>query len=246
MGKQESGTLIVSIDLPKNLQSTYPSPARELLSLFGEYAIPATWVASTLTEPIVESILQSSQDHEIALQTAPASPRRETAEHLMRTHLAAARSGVSVTSLTMNEHESTDHLDLVAKHGFSIVRPRLEQAGQSVQATRLQLIRYGIWRAPVSAILQINDRSAPFGKTARTVRALKNASKTGGLLHLGLDAATNGTTGRMWSGVRQLLATAAKLRDRDALQCVTLQQAAAQLQQRGQAGQPSRSVLRAA
>ncbi len=250
MGSQGEGTLIVSVDLPHHRASQTNAaninPAERLIGLLGEVAIPATWAIDTPTAPIATSIRQADSKHELAL-AAPAAPtRRAIAQHLVRTRLAASNSGAPITTLAIGDECHLKHLDLFVKHGFSIVRSQ-PKAGHSVQPSRPQMIRYGVWQAPLSVTLRESDRRTPFGPTARTLKALKRAAQAGEVLHLGIDAtAASKPSHSGWHGVRRLLDAAAGLREQRLLRCVTLQQVAADLQKRGQGSRPSRSVLRAA
>lgn len=240
------GTLTVSVDLPIGT-SRFPTAAGELLRRLSDLGLPATWAVDAVASPAVEAILQSRLQHEIALSTAnmasAATPRKQLAQHLVRARIAAARDGVSLSTLAIHGSELDEsHYDLMVKHEFSMLRLGLNEPTASGPP---QTLRYGVWKAPLSAVVAAGSGGLVFGAAAKCVRALRQAVSKQGFVHVGIDAGAEQTSADR-KGVERLLAKAAQLRDAKQLSCQTLQQVAADLKQRGQRRRSAGSVLRAA
>jgi len=257
-GNNDSGKLLISIDLEWDIQQRAHADGRRLeditarlLEQLSHYRQPATWaVADPTHSAATDAILASDLPHELAVLgdstwVGPGTSRARFAREISRRFEGARSAGLTVSSLLLKSVRLDDHLDLLVKHGISLLRQSSE-AKTSAKLTTTQSLRFGLWKAEESARLPGTSRwlGGGGGYTAR--RLIKRASLTGKTVHLVIDAPRlidRGTAGlQLLQGV---LRYAEKQRQRGMLQILSARQLVEALSPK-QESQPSRSILRAA
>lgn len=254
------GILVVSIDLepPAIRRSVRPAngldaTTRRLIELFRCYELPATWaVADPVHSAATERLVTLGVRHEIAVMgdstwVGRQAGRGRFAQELARRVLKARAAGLAISTLVPSGVLLDDHLDLLVKHEISAVRGLVDQAGRSSAAAQPSLLHYGLWELPGSLLLPGESRWWPGkGRGLRARRGIDRAASQAKVFHLVVSVPGLEESGRTaLSTLERVIRHAARRRDADQLQNLTLAELAGQLCQTTKS-EPSRSVLRAA
>lgn len=264
-----AGTLIVSVDLPPAGPGSNRSAALigPLVDLFGQFQVSATWgVSSPAGWSDFQGLLEAATPQELAILDARSwaeeSRPREPFSRLLALHQAAAATiGWQPTTLALQAGSLAACADLAQKRGITATRSGRELplpsigvlglvgrlAGFSNNGTgvyRPATLRFGLWDLKPSAIWPHPAISRSSPPVASWRQGLYRAIALGAVYHLVLDVQAVAQAGnRFLRGVRRFIAHAAELRDRTALEIVTVQEAAARLS-RPRIGSAARSILR--
>lgn len=254
-GGQGTGTLILSIDLERDLDQHDQVPGRSLdavrtrlIDLARQYGIVATWVvADPLLSVATESILAAGSGQEIAVLgdrawVGPGCGRTRLRRELARRFTAARNAGIPVSTLALRNTDQVVDLDLLLEHGVTALRDPVAYrslSGVSVPA------RFGFWQPPPAR--QLSSFAGWWLPATWLIRhALKRTIRRGTMLHLHLDAAALAASPE--PGLRfaeAMMRYAAARRDAGQLEIRTIGELAREaLAER--AGTPTRSILRPA
>ena len=234
-----SAVLLISID------GSADESARPLAALLEKHAAPAVWkLARPATAAESPWMLGARVRHEIALSLddnwsgACAARSGFTKELAWRLNSAKA-SGIEVTSAGSKTPIASLRHETLARHGVSILCDDTASADKPV---KLSLLRFGLWRAPVSVSLPRQQKLFGSGAAAICRNVIDQAVKGREIAHLSIDLAAGGS--RELAAIDQTLAHAAKLRDAGQLSIVTPR---AYLETTKRAAHiPARSIMRAA
>ncbi len=212
MGGLKSGIISISIDATQISDDpavvSIPSaagPLEELIDCFTARSIPATWAFSDPSRAAIacRQLTDFASVQEIALLL----DRRNSEMEISRSEIArciaqpiqdAAAAGLSVSSLVARGKSVEQHVDLLAKHGItmicahnSIVRsPRSQHRAHQFAGT-LQLLRYGLWHIPMTHSISGGNWLECLRQSTALRRAITRLSKgQGGLFHIRIDAAS--------------------------------------------------------
>lgn len=215
----------------------------ELFDRFQKQRLPATWFISDPKRHSLTDHIVRTGNHEVALVGG------ETAVSRM---LECQRVGIAISSISENPAWNARDIDLLAKHGVSVVRgtgPGRGSANLSVRGgTRaIHSVRYGLWHIPVAATLQGGGWTPYFAQLQRLRRPLEQVARQGGICHLRIDAPSM-SRGDVPSGLRaveRLLAVLNQLRANRSIIIESLHDTALSLQPKRTLA-AARSILRAA
>jgi len=257
-GGQDTGTLLLSIDLELGLNNQEPQIQRrldevraQLIESTRTLGLPATWaVADPILSAATDSILAAGCGHEIAVLgerawLGPGCGRVRLGRELTRRFDSARRAGISVTTLALRDVEQIPDLDLLLDHGVTALRgPAVDSLAAARKSTQSP-IRFGIWTPPAAWKLPPQTRWwTPASWLVR--QEIKRAIRRQAIAHLAIDAP------RLVQAPEPALALisavlhyAASKRDAGQLRIQTIGQSAAEaLAER--TATPSRSILRPA
>ena len=220
-----------------------------LVELFARHRLPATW---SVADPAVSAIrgrLESpGVGHELAILgdarwVGSAAGRSRFGRELVRRVTHARSEGLDVTCLALREELPLEHADLAIKEGILAIRqPLIASAPRSVQK-----VRFGLWGFTAQASLPGASRWLPGGGGLRGAKlAIDRAIADRAQAHLAIDAAKLAERGSGLRIVERVLAHAARRRDANLIQVLTLGAIARRLAGDNVAQQPSRSILRPA
>ena len=247
------GSLVLSVDLPTRDGTCKPGDhvaTQNMLALLSKHRIKATWAADNFGDAAVDKIRAAREGHEIAfLGSQWASPEhdaKQVAQNLLSKLNMADQVGLSIRTMALGHHDVSDHLRLLAKHQVSMVRGRLDQTKRSPDA-HPEVLRYGIWIAPISFALTRSDRWAIRRPVASAHRTLKAIASDGGAMHLAVDLSQFGSSQSDWGSLDRLLADAARCRDETGgIEFLSVQQFGLRYRCRNHSSPGSRSILHAA
>jgi hypothetical protein len=259
-----SAVFSVSVDLeldpmrssreqPKSLETT----TRRLLKLLDQYHLPATWaVADPAVSAATETLLASETGHEVAVLGEPTwvgseAGRMRFGRELARRVAHGRAAGLNISTLALRGTELTDHLDLLVKHGISVLRGEYREMStrwfsQPVCQAPAAL-RFGLWDIPASYRLPGDSRwKLGGGGRRRGRKGIDAAIADRSVFHLQVDALEFTERGHMAEHALECVLKHAALRKREnAIEFETLSGVARKL-----AGErtsvPARSILHAA
>ena len=250
--------VLISVDLELNIPQRLALSERSLdlvtptlLNLFERYDIAATWaLADPAVSAATEGIMSGQPDHEIAVLgdptwVGPTAGRQRFSRELARRYQSARAAGVSVSTLALRNIDRMCHFDLLVKHGVSIVRgSQLNGLTHSLHSGPVPM-RFGVWNLAPNCVLPATRWTwrADHGLSTAQ-RAIRSAIRSHNTVHLMIDAAGLGETGRRgFRMVERLLRHIADRRDRRQLESATLA-AMARMLTPCRTEQPTRSILR--
>jgi hypothetical protein len=254
-GGQGTATLILSIDLERDLGQHDQVPGRQLdavrtrlIDLARQYGIVATWaVADPLLSVATESILGAGSGQEIAVLgdqawIGPGCGRTRLRRELARRFTATRKAGIPVSTLALRNTDQVVDLDLLLQHGVTALRDPVAHRASSRVAVPA---RYGFWQPlPGRQLASFTGWWLP--PTWLIRRAVQRTIRRGTMLHLHVDAAALAASPE--PGLRLAEATmryAAARQGAGQLAIRTISELAREaLAER--AGTPTRSILRPA
>jgi len=246
------GIASVSIDVDSASPAGYDqiqSVCVELLERFNKRGIAASWaIENPFGGTVIRQITAGRPGHEVALlamseQPVGADSRGQIIERIVRPLKKAVAAGISISSIGVAGRWRPQHVDLLAKHGITVIRGSSRQAfGQ-----RIEPICYGMWHVPVAVDIRGGGWMANHAQLRLARRALGVAMRDGGLCHLRIDAAAlaKGDAACSLRTVDRLLRDVAQIRDAGQIVIETLRGTAARLTPK-RALPAARSILRAA
>ena len=205
---------VVSISIDADSGSTQSTAAGDkvtsvivdILDRFHKHHVAGTWA---FTDPAGTSLAARRITHDMPqqevalLMAAPASgtgfSRADVLRSVVRRLQAAATAGISITSLAATGEWLPQHLDLLTKHGITMVRAHEALTESSRTKVRHGISRldgigapavcHGLWHVPVSVALHGGGWFANRIQLSRVVRSLNRTAARGGLCHVQIDAA---------------------------------------------------------
>jgi hypothetical protein len=246
------GVASVSVDLDSASPAGYDqiqAVCVQLLERFNKRGIAATWVIENpFGGTVIRQITASRPAHEVAILAMPeqslaANPRAQVVERVVRPIKQAAAAGVSISSIGVGGRWRMQHVDLLAKHGISVVRGSSRQALRQ----RIEPICYGMWHVPVAVDIRGGGWMANHAQLRLARRVLGLTMRDGGFCHLRIDVAAlvKGDAACSLRSVDRLLRDLAQIRDAGQIVIETLQGTAARLAPK-RILPAARSILRAA
>lgn len=256
MMNEGCGTLAISVDLELDVGQQARSDGRgldavtqRLAELLGRYQLPATWgVADPALSAATEAIVGGPVPHEMAILGDPtwvgrSAGRTRFARELERRTAAARAAGLPATSLLLRDVVVDQHLDLLVKHGITLVRGCARQTPPAQRGGQLELLRYGVWQTSVTCQLPGKSGWMPFcSAESRVCRAIERASENRAVVQLRLDARQLVGAQSHFAAVERVLRLAQQRRQAGELRVETLEVMASRMLKRPQ-GSPTRSVL---
>lgn len=258
MGGDARGQLVVSLDLELELQReslarqrALDTLTRQLVSLLDQHGLPATFaVADPALSAATETITASRGGHELAVLgdstwAGPGAGRERFARELTRRFGAARAAGLNISTLALRHLEMAEHFDLLPKQAITVLRTD-PVSPRRAQCVPPQVIRFGVWQAAATLRLP-QPRGWWFGSEAGPAfKLLKRAAQRGEIVHLLIDVAQliERETPSL-AMLERVLGAAARQRDQEQLEVLTLQNMASQLARPRDAGN-QQSILRAA
>jgi hypothetical protein len=245
-----SGILSISIDASTSpgktdtRTSAVHSIVMELIDRCDVHRIPVTLaLANPVGSEMARRVSSGASSHEIALLVegdvvSRKASRTEILRRIIRPLQAAASTGIAVTSLASTGLWHLQHIDLLVRHGVTILRGPKTNTG-------LQSPCYGLWLVPTAASFGGGGVLQGFVHVSRARRALRQVETGRGIVHVRIDAAGIAARGgRDIGSVEKLLKSAAARRDQSRLVITTLRATAARLLPKRPAA--AHSILRAA
>ena len=259
-------SLIISIDVELMRVADGDRPARislvdhrsritslqQLLQLFQEARVPATWgFSDPANSQFVPELIDESGMHEVALLGDESwinlqQGRRGFCQQLVQRLVDARRVGCELSTLALYDGQLRDDFDLLAKHQISMVRQPGRKQRTRKDAPRHRTLRYGLWEAPRATSVSPSTRA--WSRRSRMVvnRAIRRTIRHGGIGHIALDmTAGQYTSARGLDFVARVLETINKHRRDDQLEVCTLREVARRWRPRQQVVS-ARSLLRVA
>jgi hypothetical protein len=234
-------SLLVSIDAS-------PAPAAKHLALLLEKRkIPATWrVPRPAAAAEAPWMLGIRVRHEMALVleddwAGPSAARGAFTRELAWRLDSAKASGIDVSTVASKTSVAAHRQEILARHAISIVCDETAASGRPV---RVEALRYGLSRAPVSVSLPRRRSLFSAGSLALCRKVIDRAVKSGQIAHLVIDAAVVGENAGEFAVLDQVLAHAARLYDAGKLSIDTMQSLLLKTKRR--AVVPAKSIMRAA
>ncbi len=177
----------------------------ELLDRFQQHRFSGTWVFSDPagTPLAARRITCNMPQQEVALlATLPATgaeiSRGDVVRTIVRRLQLAAAAGISVTSLALTGCWHSRNIDLLTKHGITIVRTHGPAADlidsacpgiSKLDAVGAHAICHGLWHVPVAATLRGGGWLANRIQSVRVLRSINRTAARGGMCHVRIDAA---------------------------------------------------------
>jgi hypothetical protein len=254
--KPDAGQVVFSIELELAIhrpsldrQQRLDHLARDLLGLFEQHAIPATWaVADPARSAASAAIRSSTGKHEIAVLgdrswIGPGAGRLRIERELSRRFEGARRMGMPAMTLVLRNVIEPLDLGLLLAHQIRTVSYRGDFGGW--QAPAAGGLRFGVWHAPAAWRLPMASRWwSPVRRQAR--RMLREANCQRRTLHVAIDG--DALVDQQEAGLAQVRAVVeevARLHAQGGILLATLGEVgAAELAFRS--AQPSRSLLKPA
>jgi hypothetical protein len=244
-----SGLFGLSIDFTSDSLQSLQRELSQLLTTLKRVQIPATFSTPTPgNEVLIEQLRSGTLSHEVAIL----ADSSWVGTHISRTHFAreltqrvqaASANGVQVHTIALADAELTQNLDLLVKNHISVVRTRLH-SGVVRSGVEAQLLRFGVWQAPISFTVPTTGRR-PFGGTEWAIsRVLTRATHQQGFVHLVVDLEVLKNRTEMAS-LEQILATVQRRQKKGLIETVTMQGLVMRLAPQRQTSSAC-SVLRAA
>lgn len=248
----------ISIDLPADDSSTSTSAAcsltERLIELFQRSAFAATWaIAEPGASPWTERLLNDPLGHELALLgerswIGHSAGRTRFCHELVRRVAAAGQAGVRISTLALHGVDGVEvsqDLDLLVKQRISLVRSdATERNHRSAPGVHPQSVRFGVWRAPVAAIVTGSRGWWAGSGVWQARRAVRRVVGVSGFVHVVIDAHRMlAQQQSSLAGLQRLLHLIRQHELRGALEVAPLHQASARWI-RPRTAAPSRSVLR--
>jgi hypothetical protein len=254
----QGGLVILSIDLELEIGSHGPQDESRLdeirthlVRLTQQHALPATWaVADPLLSAASEAVLAANVGHELAVLgdrswMGHGAGRTRLARELTRRFTSARNAGLPVSTLVLRNVEQVPDFDLLLGHGVTAVRNPAVDSAVLARNLATPPLRYGIWQAPTA--WSIPPRPRWWTSLAWQIqRQIRRAARSGGTLHLQIDAPRLVASGpEALTAIDSALTRIAAYRTASRLEVKTLGQLAQEWHQ-SHATTPTRSILRAA
>lgn len=249
--------LSISVDLEPDHVGTSVTEQRALdevslalVELFARHRLSATWgVADPAVSGIRPQLEAPRVGHELAVLgdarwVGSAAGRSRFGRELVRRVSHARAEGLDVACLSLREPLPLEHADLVIKEGLLAIRQPLESASQRT----VQKVRFGLWGFTAHAALPGTSRWFPGGGGLRGAKlAIDRAIADQAPAHLAIDASRLAERGPATMRIiERVLAHAARRRDANLIQVLTLGTIVRRLAGDNVAQQPARSILRPA
>jgi hypothetical protein len=237
MSERNRAALTVSVDLPSDPRQTAPASrvslaVGELIDVFAEYRLSATWSLSDPgASPWTDQILRSQQEHEIALLADAGwvtSDRTRFANELGRRLDHAAAIGLNIGALAFHHVAPPGGFDLLVRHRLPLIRADVSSGNPTKSPSEFRALstRFGIWLVPVTAI--IAGRGWWLGSDlGQATRSAREALERGRFVHVVLDFVTAAThSSDPVALARRFLKSVHSWKSRGQLRVVTLADAA--------------------
>jgi hypothetical protein len=230
------GIVSVSIDVDSASSADHDrmhSVCVELLDRFNKRGVAASWVLENPTGgPLIRQLGASRPRHEIALLAASEQPlgtetRGHFLQRIVRPIKQSAAAGIFISSIGLVGRWRPKHVDLLAKHGISVIRGSSRQAS----GQRIEPICYAVWHVPLAVDLRGGGWVSNHAQLRLARRALGLAMRESGFCHLRIDVAAiaRGDLACSLRTVDRLLRDLAQIRDAGQIAIETLQGTAARL-----------------
>lgn len=253
------GRLLLSIDLELDVAQQgavqtrrLDAVAAALLALCQRRQLAATWaVADPARSAATEMIRAAGESQELAVLgdhtwVGAGAGRQRFARELARRFDTARSEGIAARTLVLRNVPLGDHLDVVARHEVTAVRPPIR--GRSVPTSGgPELLHYGVWGFAPTAIVPGTVRWWPgSGGELNAVERVAHGAARGSVVHLAIDAPRIVDQGEpALELVERVLERAADCCDAGFLRSTTLGDLAGHLLERRTAS-GQRSILRSA
>ena len=259
-------SLIISIDVELTRVADADRPARislvdhrsriaslqQLLKLFQEAQVPATWgFSDPASSQFVPELIDESGMHEVALLGDASwinleQGRRGFCQQLVQRLADARQVGCELSTLALYDGQLQDDFDLLAKHQISMVRQPGSKRRSGKDTPRHRTLRYGLWETPRATLVSPSTRAWSRRSKMIVNRAIRRTIRHGGIGHIGLDfTAGQYASPRVLDFVARVLETVNKHRRDDQLEVCTLRELATRWRPRQQVVS-ARSLLRVA
>ena len=251
--------LAFSIDLELDVHHGGLSKHRQLgrvtnllINLFSSHGLTATWsVADPAVSAATDGILHSSPKNEIAILAddnwaGALVPRSRFSRELTRRVESARQHGLSISTLALRAMPKVEHLDVLAGHRLTLLRPAIPPVLPKRSAQALISIRYGLWQCHATCAFPSGRRWWGANGLKKCRSAIERGSQDNQLIHIAIDAGALIEAGS--SGERhlaQLLSEVANRRENQSLQVMTLNELT-QLRIQSHQSSPAHSILRPA
>lgn len=224
-----SRAVTISVDLPdtSRLVSTRNDDvARRLLPVFQRYGLPVTWGLTMSNRQLMSDVLSSHPEHQVALlgdtqAIGDTTQRNSFRRQLERAIAGFTSAGQQVSTLVVRRAHQIQHLELLIKHGISLVASDEQISTNQPTVTTL---RYGLWAMP--AIVSVPSGRGLAGGSRRLIDGTVSRDK---LVHVAIDGPATAATAKATRALERLLHHIARRRSQGYLQIVQLGEIVAQL-----------------
>ena len=245
---QTHGRLLLSIDVPN--PKTNQQAHAQLLSLFDQHHIPATWSLTDPTSKLCQRLIASATGHEVALLAtndwAAAGVGRTRFAQQITARLGNMRQrGADVSTLALADCDLGDHIDLLVKHRLNVVRTCDLKPSIEAPAVNARSLRYGVWQA--NPHVEIPHATRWWRSPASSLsRLLQAATEQQAVVHLRIDADAVAQDVRWTKALETLVTQATRLVEHERLVICPLRAIASELGQTRTRTRRNASVLRRA
>ena len=193
---------VVSLSIDTESTQTEPSVSSdaldsvliELLDRVVKHRLHATWALDDLSRRRAVERIARAVHQELAITgqrcVAPSDPRPLSA---VRRLIHGRQAGLDISTVTHDPSWGAWDIDLLAKHGVSVIRAASGSAGSarpiaSDNSRTVQTLRYGLWYVPISGTLSGSGWMPFFTQLSRLKRAVDQTVRERGWVHLRIDA----------------------------------------------------------
>jgi hypothetical protein len=246
--KPATAALTISIDLQQGADDRL---VEQLLTLFGDYQIPATWALADPTgSEIADKILSADAWHEAAVLGDSTWVGRDAGRGRFCSELtgkisALRAKGFSATTLVVRDAKLDSHFDLAVKQGITAVSS--VRSGEPTKPTRSAPVslRFGLWDIPTNCSLP-SKSSWLFSTRGIAKRLIDRAIAQRSVCHLTIDGRS--VAAKESSALRNVERVLVHIRRRcdQSLVSVHTMASVARMLTGGQQSVPARSILRPA
>ncbi len=217
----------------------------EIFSCFQKQRLAATWmIENPCRHALTERI--SRHHHELALSGTPAVVPSGMAENQTNSTtlgrlLECRRGGLNVSTVAEDGTHQQRDIDLLAKHGITIIR-----SAASAGSHRLQALRYGVWYVPACATL--GGGWMPYFAQLQTIkRTIEQTLRKTNICHVRIDVGSlvRSDIANGLRAIERLLSHLNQLQSTRTIAVETLHKVAIRLQPKRTATS-AKSILRAA
>jgi hypothetical protein len=251
--KPAKAALTISVDLQQDADTRGGDRlVEQLLAVFGDYQIPATWaLADPASSEIADQILSADAWHEAAVLGDSTWVGRDAGRGRFCSELtgkisALRTKGFSATTLIARDAKLDSHFDLAVKQGITAVS--CVRSGESSKPTRSApvALRFGLWDIPTSCSLPSKSSWPLWSTRGNAKRLIDRAIAQRSVCHLTIDGQSLAANGS--SALRNVERILGHIRRRCDQSLVSVQTMAsvARMLTGGQQSVPARSILRPA
>ncbi len=171
-------TIAVSVHLPSHCESSI----EQLLPLFENSGVIATWGIADPVGEVAQQIIEMNSRHEVALLLGIESNWRRDSRVRLE---AASRDAKTISTIAASSAVGDDRLERRARYGISMIAR--VGANESTKRPSVVTRRFGLWEVPAA----IHIPALPKASDWRIRHTIDHAIAGGRLLHMTIDVSAS-------------------------------------------------------